>query len=167
MLLREFLVLIKSPTKRYRAALRTTQYDIAIDVRATHDGHTTRTRHTTHHSSHARDHRHLCCWPTGAGGDQGRRGAALAAQGDQVETGAGGRYRVPNEDRVCADLAPRPATSQAALTTPNHAERRTSIYLFIHKTPIPATTARPWPKRETKWRRKRRTMKMKRRGVRG
>ena len=34
MLLREFLVLIKSPTKRYRAALRTTQYDVAIDVRA-------------------------------------------------------------------------------------------------------------------------------------
>jgi hypothetical protein len=34
MLLREFLVLIKSPTKRYRAALTTTQYDIAIDVRA-------------------------------------------------------------------------------------------------------------------------------------
>lgn len=32
MLLREFLVLIKSPTKRYRAALRTTQYDIAIDA---------------------------------------------------------------------------------------------------------------------------------------
>ena len=55
MLLREFLVLIKSPTKRYRAALRTTQYDIAIDVRAheQHDAHTARqspqqTRTRTH-----------------------------------------------------------------------------------------------------------------------
>jgi hypothetical protein len=61
MLLREFLVLIKSPTKRYRAALRTTQYDIAIDVRAheQHDAHTARTHtHASHHSKpeHARTH---------------------------------------------------------------------------------------------------------------
>jgi len=60
MLLREFLVLIKSPTKRYRAALRTTQYDIAIDVRA-HGQHDARTAHTprTHISHHTKpEHAH-------------------------------------------------------------------------------------------------------------